>query len=55
MKFNKCSICGSSIKSQSDSLHAWVIEYLCGFKIFGSADSDDKSFGILNSCKSKKD
>ena len=35
---NVCSICGSKIKKESNSLHVWEIEYDCGTKIWGGLD-----------------
>ena len=37
---SKCYSCGSSIKRQGSSLHAWDIEYECGARIFGAIDTN---------------
>jgi hypothetical protein len=51
-KLNKCPECGSKIKIQGDSLHAWNIDYKCGFSIIGLIDVD--GYEVRRECYTKE-
>lgn len=36
-----CSVCGSKLKREGCSLHAWDVEYECGHHMYGAIDSDE--------------
>jgi len=52
-----CSVCGSKLKREGSSLHAWDREYECGHHMYGSIDSDEtlvnKECPQLNNIKEK--
>jgi len=52
-----CSVCGSKLKREGSSLHAWDKEYECGHHMYGSIDSDEtlvnKECPQLNKIKDK--
>lgn len=41
-----CSDCGAKIKHQSNSFHAWVIEYTCGGKIWGAIGEENSEIDV---------
>ena len=51
--FDNCPYCGSDIKKEGNSLHAWDIEYKCGLHIWGAVDTKThgNEIGILEKCK----
>lgn len=42
-----CHFCGSAIKREGSSLHAWDIEYDCGLRIFGAIDTKTHGEEVL--------
>lgn len=52
-----CSVCGSKVKREGSSLHAWDKEYECGHHVYGTIDTDEtyvnKECPQLNKIKDK--